>query len=64
MPAEGDLLFVLLLAALSALRALLLAVAWFTALYTTSPARREVAYRLVCLVLTPARRRGSKREPS
>lgn len=63
MPAQVHLLVLLLLLALSGLRGLLLAVAWLTAIRTTSSDRREVACFLVSMMLTPRRRRsGSKRE--
>lgn len=62
MPALVDPLVLVLVLAPSALRALLLAIAWLTALCTSSPGRREVACYLVCLLLTPPWRRGGERE--
>jgi hypothetical protein len=47
----------IVLMALSALRGLLFAVAWMTAIFSRSRARRKTAFELVCLMLKPRRRR-------
>jgi hypothetical protein len=47
----------IVLSALAALRGVLLAIAWITALFAKSPARRSVAIKLVTLLLTPPWRR-------
>lgn len=49
--------FVSLFAVYSVLRALLLSIAWLTAICSKSPARRKVALQLVSLMLAPVWRR-------
>jgi hypothetical protein len=56
-----DPLFLLFLLA-STMRVLLLTIASLTAICTKSPGRRKVAFRLVCLMLTPPWRRGGERD--
>lgn len=57
-----DPLVLLFLLAPLVLRAILLTIAWLTAICTRSPARRKVAFRLVRLMLTPPWRRRDESE--
>lgn len=59
-----DPLVLLVLLVLAVLRTLLLTIAWLTAICTKSPTRRKIAFRLVCVALTPPWRREGGSGPA